>query len=238
VRLVSPAPDNLAGKLDPNLSFLRHHSTFPKSSPFLSVTCPIQLQSAPFPRAIAEIGITMPHTPKPLSPKQLAPTDGDIEIARSQNRNYCLADGFLRLVRQSNGWSIFLRYQAQAERQYRRALEDFDRFESLHHVLPNEPIFTVQPKQESATYPNPDTNPSDAQTHQMNQTNPMWGTLSTCGRFAGAPWARPGERSSPACTGPQPNPSHPNQTPPHPSTLRKPHECTTMATFAICYPRL
>ena len=50
----------------------------------------------------------------PMS-KELA-GDGDIEITRAQNRNYCLADGFLRLARQSNGWSLFLRYQAQAER--------------------------------------------------------------------------------------------------------------------------
>src|SRR5271169_3184167 len=62
------------------------------------------------------------------------------EIARAQNRNYCLAEGFLRLARQSNGWSIFLRYQAQAERQYRRALEDFDRLKALRPDLPNEDL--------------------------------------------------------------------------------------------------
>src|SRR5580704_19700982 len=95
----------------------------------------------------------------PMS-KELA-GDGDIEIAIAQNRNYCMADGFLRLVRQTNGWSIFLRYQAQAERQYRRALEEFDRLKSLRQVLPNEPIPTCQPQQGSPTYPNPDPNPSD-----------------------------------------------------------------------------
>ncbi|MGA2271720.1 MAG: hypothetical protein ABSH44_24925, partial [Bryobacteraceae bacterium] len=35
---------------------------------------------------------------------------GDIEITRAQNRNYCLAEGFHRMVRQGNSWSLFLRY--------------------------------------------------------------------------------------------------------------------------------
>src|SRR5580692_11364715 len=109
------------------------------------------------------------HPFTPMS-KELA-GDGDIEIAIAQNRNYCMADGFLRLVRQTNGWSIFLRYQAQAERQYRRALEEFDRLKSLRQVLPNEPISSPQPQQNSATYPNPDPNPSD-ETNHPNQPNP------------------------------------------------------------------
>jgi hypothetical protein len=39
-----------------------------------------------------------------------------IEVTLAQNRNYMLADGFLRLARQGNGIQLFLRYQAQAER--------------------------------------------------------------------------------------------------------------------------
>ncbi|HMD70888.1 MAG TPA: hypothetical protein VKF41_06065, partial [Bryobacteraceae bacterium] len=46
--------------------------------------------------------------------------DGDIEVTRAQNRNFLLAEGFHRVSRQSNSWSLFLRYQAQAERLYRR----------------------------------------------------------------------------------------------------------------------
>ena len=41
-----------------------------------------------------------------------------IEVTVAQNRNYMLADGFLRLARQGNGIQLFLRYQAQAERLY------------------------------------------------------------------------------------------------------------------------
>jgi hypothetical protein len=127
------------------------------------------------------------HPFTPMS-KELA-GDGDIEIAIAQNRNYCMADGFLRLVRQSNGWSIFLRYQAQAERQYRRALEEFDRLKSLRQVLPNEPISTLQSQQESGTYPTSETNPSDVG-HVVNVRSIF---------------NRPGERSSPARTGALPS---------------------------------
>ncbi|HXB66774.1 MAG TPA: hypothetical protein VNY05_00915, partial [Candidatus Acidoferrales bacterium] len=52
---------------------------------------------------------------------------GDIEVTRQQNRNYCLAEGFHSIARKSNAIGLFLRYQAQAERQFRRAVEEFDR---------------------------------------------------------------------------------------------------------------
>ena len=55
----------------------------------------------------------------------------DIEITRARNRNYALAEGFDRMVRQANGWSLFLRYQAQAEHHYRRAVEEFYRLKAL-----------------------------------------------------------------------------------------------------------
>jgi hypothetical protein len=84
--------------------------------------------------------------------------DGDISITRAQNRNYCLSDGFSNQVRKSNVWPLFLRYQAQAERQYRRALEDFERLKALRPELPdeeipNEPVADPQPQPESGTYP-------------------------------------------------------------------------------------
>jgi hypothetical protein len=84
--------------------------------------------------------------------------DGDISITRAQNRNYCLSDGFSNQVRKSNVWPLFLRYQAQAERQYRRALEDFERLKALrpelpNEEIPNEPVADPQPIPESGTYP-------------------------------------------------------------------------------------
>jgi hypothetical protein len=116
-----------------------------------------RLESGLFTTCINE---TLDANDRPFTPmsKQLA-GDGSLEVTRSQNRNYCLADGFLRLARQSNGWSVFLRYQAQGERQYRRALEDFDRLKALRNVLPNEAISRLEPEPESATYPAPSANP-------------------------------------------------------------------------------
>jgi len=66
--------------------------------------------------------------------------DGDIEVTRAQNRNYLLGDGFHRLNRQANSFSLLLCYQAQAERHYRRAMEEFDRLKALREELANEPI--------------------------------------------------------------------------------------------------
>jgi hypothetical protein len=64
--------------------------------------------------------------------------DGDIEVTRAQNRNFLLGDGFHRMARESNSFTLLLRYQAQAERHYRRAMEEFDRLKALREELPNE----------------------------------------------------------------------------------------------------
>src|ERR1035441_6217213 len=77
--------------------------------------------------------------------------NGDIEITRAQNRNYLLGEGFHRMASKSNSWSLCLRYQAQAERQYRRAVEEFDRLKALREELPNEAIFEAQPEQTEPT---------------------------------------------------------------------------------------
>src|SRR5215470_4824911 len=76
--------------------------------------------------------------------------NGDIEITRQQNRNYAFGEGFHRMVKTSNAWQLFLRYQAQAERNYRRALEEFDRLKKLRPELPNEPIIEAEPEEKEA----------------------------------------------------------------------------------------
>ncbi len=89
-----------------------------------------------------------------LMDKELA-GDGDIEITHAQNRNYLLGEGFHRMVRQSNSWSLALRYQVLTERHYRRAVEEFERLKALRPELPseipNEPIFEAQPEQKETT---------------------------------------------------------------------------------------
>jgi hypothetical protein len=55
----------------------------------------------------------------------------NIEVKREQNHNFLLAGGFQRIAAKSNALSLCLRYAAQAERQYRRAIDEFDRLKSL-----------------------------------------------------------------------------------------------------------
>jgi hypothetical protein len=91
--------------------------------------------------------------------------DGDIEITRAQNRNFLLGVGFHRMAHQSNSFGLFLRYQAQAERNYRRAVEEFERLKALRdelpeEELPNEPTIEVQPEQNEPGCAPPQTNPS------------------------------------------------------------------------------
>src|SRR5260370_1010439 len=87
----------------------------------------------------------MPRSP--ISQKQRAANRANAAKStgpRAQNRNFALGEGFHRMARQSNTWSLFLRYQAQAERHYRRAVEEFERLRALRTRLPNEPVEAVQ----------------------------------------------------------------------------------------------
>jgi murein DD-endopeptidase MepM/ murein hydrolase activator NlpD len=102
---------------------------------------------------------TLDQRDKPMMFLDPAMVDGDAEATRQQNRNYLLAEGFTMAAKASNVWSLFLRYQAQAERQYRRAIEEFDRLRSLRQELPNEPIFEPQPEPTKPTCPTYETNP-------------------------------------------------------------------------------
>jgi hypothetical protein len=88
----------------------------------------------------------------------------DNEITLAQNRNYLFAEGFHRLNKYSNSFTLFLRYQAQTERLYRRAIEEFDRLKARRHELPNEPILDTQPEAtETVNTPQPNpANPSPA----------------------------------------------------------------------------
>jgi hypothetical protein len=92
--------------------------------------------------------------------------DGDIQITRCQNRNFALGEGFHQMNQKPHTWTLFLRYQAQAERQYRRAIEEFERLRALRPELeeeqieeiPNEPNLAPQPESNQPD-PIPETNP-------------------------------------------------------------------------------
>jgi hypothetical protein len=78
---------------------------------------------------------------------------------RHQNGNYTVAEGFRRSVH-DGAWALFLRYQAQAERHYRRAVEEFERLKALRSELPNEPNFTAQADANAAASAPAETNPT------------------------------------------------------------------------------
>jgi hypothetical protein len=79
----------------------------------------------------------------------------DIDVLRAQNRNFALAEGFRQMVSQSDAWKLFLRYQAQTERLYRRAIEEFERLKALRAELPNEPISEAEPEPAQPLEPPP-----------------------------------------------------------------------------------
>jgi len=103
-----------------------------------------------------------------------------VEVTVQQNRNFAMAEGFRRINKESNTWSVFLRYQAQVERLYRRAVEDFDRIRALSPAptappieqLPNEPIPAIQPP-ENAPRPCSETNPPIAATSAATPVRPQ-----------------------------------------------------------------
>ena len=79
-----------------------------------------------------------------------------LDVTVGQGFNHALADGFVRLVRQSPEiWKLFLRYQAQAGRAYRQAIQEFDRLKSLRDELPNEPVMEAEPKPAQSVPPPP-----------------------------------------------------------------------------------
>ena len=89
----------------------------------------------------------------------------DNEITKAQNRNYLLAEGFDRMNRHSNSFPLLLRYQVQAERHYRRAVEEFERLRSFRNKFPNEPTEEVEPEgRETTSLPSgtPEPKPSPA----------------------------------------------------------------------------
>lgn len=111
---------------------------------------------------------------RPITPMSVEMVSGDLPITRAQNRNYALAEGARRLSRESNIWSLMLRYQAQAERLYRRAIEDFERLKALRPELPNEPIAPAEAeeKQELATLDDLDTFVPPGYSFSYNPENP------------------------------------------------------------------
>jgi hypothetical protein len=77
------------------------------------------------------------RTFRPMKPDMVG--DGDIEITRAQNRNYAAGEGFRTMSIESDVWQLLIRYQVNADRQYRRAVEDYERVKRLRPEMPNQP---------------------------------------------------------------------------------------------------
>jgi hypothetical protein len=86
----------------------------------------------------------------------------NVEVTKEQNRGFFLAEGVRKLARESNSLSLMLRYQAHAERQYRRAVEEFERLKKLRPEMPNEPI-SEHPFPSETTQSEPVTPPPEPQ---------------------------------------------------------------------------
>jgi hypothetical protein len=117
-----------------------------------------RLEAGMFTAALDEVMDRSARPVVPMTPDIVG--DGDIEITRAQNRNLGIAEGFRRMVRQSSDvLSLMLRYQAQSERMYRRAIEDFDRLKALRGEMPNEPNDLIQPESADEVMPLEELNP-------------------------------------------------------------------------------
>jgi hypothetical protein len=84
---------------------------------------------------------------QPLALQQPELTGG-IEIALEQHRAYWFACAFDRFAGQSNIAATFLRFQAQVESLYRRAVEDLHRLLKLRSQLPPEECAVNEPNRE------------------------------------------------------------------------------------------
>ena len=92
----------------------------------------------------------------------------DTKATKPHNGNVAMARGFCVFTDKSNTWSLLLRYQAQAERLYRRAIEDFDRLKKLRPELPHEDLTNVS--NEPISDPLPEAKPA---TSPIDQTKPI-----------------------------------------------------------------
>ena len=93
------------------------------------------------------------------------------DIAIAQHRAYWVAFGLNLFNRQSNIASTFLRFQAQAERLHRRAVEDFHRLMQLRDLLPPENYQEpIEPTNEPISPPQAVENTAPPAAEQTNKT--------------------------------------------------------------------
>ncbi len=106
-----------------------------------------RLESGLFAEAV-NVSIANPR-PHPVILRGL-PGHAETGVTTGQHANFVLAEGFARIhEKKSTAFSMLLRYQAQAERFYRRALEEFLRARAEAPGLP-EPLAEPLPEDQPA----------------------------------------------------------------------------------------
>jgi len=105
-----------------------------------------------FDQALASDGQLIQPMKAPLNERTPGLRSSDITMG--QVDNFSIAESFIRVTQKPHTWLLFLRYQAQAERLYRRAIQELDRLRALRPDLeeeeiteiPDEPISPTQPE--------------------------------------------------------------------------------------------
>ncbi|MGO9259550.1 MAG: hypothetical protein ACLQU1_25045 [Bryobacteraceae bacterium] len=93
------------------------------------------------------------------------------ETTGDPDPDHTLADGFRRMVHESSDvWKLCLRYQAQAQRNYRLAVQDFDRLKAQRPPIPNEPV--SEPESESPQPLKPEPNEPEPEPVKRNNFRP------------------------------------------------------------------
>jgi hypothetical protein len=92
---------------------------------------------------------------------------GMSEITRGQEHNFYIAESFHRMTQKPHTWALFLRYQAQAERNYRRAIQEFERLRALR------PEFQEAELEEILNEPNSLDQPESMEPDPAPETNPI-----------------------------------------------------------------
>jgi hypothetical protein len=118
---------------------------------------------------------------------------GKGKITFGQEHNFSIAESFHRMTQKPHTWALFLRYQAQSERNYRRAIQEFERLRALREEfeeeesaeIPNEPNSAPQPEANNPD-PLPEPNPI-----------PPAATIDPASQWGGQLWPQPASAGPP-----------------------------------------
>src|ERR1039458_846179 len=98
---------------------------------------------------------------------------GKGKITFGQEQNFAIAESFHRLTHRPHTWALFLRYQAQAERNYRRAIEELERLRALRSNF--EEMDAMEQMAEMPNEPNPQPQPEATEPDPTSESNPDGG---------------------------------------------------------------